>query len=344
MTTYVLKEGRGLTVRPGPVTIYVDPEPSGARLVATTQTASEPIEVRRLGTGVAILPEIETPLVVGIESGNGGFPRGTSITLRLRIDADFDHEPDEIQVHSAADVSGENRRSLFVVAPVPRGLEFTVAHEASTPPTVLPPLAEAARVSAVRHLGGGMRSGVDSVRVLIDGSASFKAASGAGLQETLEILLGTGTALAGPESLQVSIVDSSVHPVRWERTEEVVADIVSAFDEHPLTSTFAPRTALERTPNRVLSYLLSDAPSTSSLSTPSLDPSDEEAGRNHDVVLIPAAGAPSPAASTTVISATSLSGPVGLDDPSRTAELDEIVGSLLAPASLGATTHERISR
>lgn len=339
MTTYVLKEETGLSVRGGPVTIHFDRVPQDARIVASNDSG-EPTElVKRLGAGVAILPNVDQTLTVGIESGMTSFDRGTSVSVRLQIDSGFGREADEIHFQSPMDVSGDFHHSLFSISPDAEMLRVSLVQDARRPSAALTDLAEASRVAAVRLVNASRRiPDIENLHIVIDGSASFKQAAAAGLHEVLEILTGVTEALVGIDSLNVSIADRELTPIRATSSETLVDQTMRAFEAHPLRSTFMPQIALARQPSKTLTFVVTDA------YDPTLsDPDGNGIGPSpvHQVVLVPTAPGARTADNSTVIIGASLTGPIPLDDRSRSTELDAFVQSLLAAAAEPLVTEER---
>lgn len=339
MTTYVLKEETALSVRGGPVTIHFDPAPRDAKIVASTSSGEPTRLVKRLGTGVAILPTVDQALTVGIESGMTSFERGTSVSVRLQIDSGLGRETDEIHVHAPLDISGAFQHPIFSISPDAEMLHVALIQDTRRPSTVMSELAEAARVSAVRLRGDASRTpAVENVHIVLDGSASFKSAADAGLREVLEILSGIAGTFVAPESLNISIADRELTPLRTSDGDTVVDDAMSAFATHPLRSSFLPDVVLRRQPESTLTIVVSDdydhrisAPNAGVAGFAPL----------HQVILAPAqAGAHTFDDSTVIIDA-SLAETVGLDDQSRSAELDSIVRSLLATVARPSASEER---
>lgn len=339
MTTYVLKEETGLSVRGGPVTIHFDPAPRDAKIVASTSSGEPTQLVKRLGTGVAILPTVDQVLTVGIESGMTSFERGTSVSVRLQIDSGLGREADEIHVHAPLDISGAFQHPIFSISPEAEMLHVALIQDVRRPSIVMSDLAEAARVSAIRLKGDASRaSTVENVHVVLDGSASFKSAADSGLREVLEILTGIAGTFVDPESLTISIADRELSPIRTNGGDTVVDDTMTAFAAHPLRSSFRPDVALRRQPENTLTVVVSDDYD-HRISTPSARVTDF--APLHQVILAPAqAGAQAFDDSTVIIDA-SLAETAGLDDRSRSAELDSIVRSLLATVARSSASEER---
>lgn len=340
MTTYVLKEETALAVRNGPVTIHFDRVPHDARIIAFDTSGEETQLVKRLGSGVAILPNVDQDLTVGIESGTNSFERGTSVTLRLEIDSGFGREADEIHFHSPVDISGDFHHSLFSISPDAQMLQVSLVEDVRTSSAALSDLAEGARVSAVRlSHDSTLKSAIDDLHIIVDGSASFKRAGEAGLHEVMEILIGVGQAIVGMESMTFSITDRAPVPIRIASAESALDDFMRAFVAHPLKSAFNPAAALARRSGRTRAYVVTDSYDR----TLSANSSADGKPPVHQVVLTPTfSGSESPP-DATVIAETAMAGAVPLDDQSRSAELDVLVHSLLAAAK-SFTTEERSCR
>ena len=340
MTTYVLKEEAALAVRGGPVTIHFDRVPHDARIIAFDSSGQETQLVKRLGSGVAILPNVEQELTVGIESGVNSFERGTSVTLRLEIDSGFGREADEIHFHSPLDISGDFHHSLFSISPDAQMLRVSLVENVRTSSVALSDLAEAARVATVRlSHDSTLKSAIDDFHVVVDGSASFKRAGEAGLHEVVEILIGVGQAIVGMDSVTFSIADRAPTPVRIASTESALDDIMRAFVAHPLKSAFNPTAALARRSGRTRAYVVTDSYDR----TLSADDSADGQAPVHQVILTPTDSGSETPTDATVIAEAAIAGAVALDDQSRSAELDALVHSLLAAAG-SPTTEERSRR
>lgn len=334
MTTYVLKEETALAVRSGPVTIHFDRVPHDARIIAFDTSGQETQLVKRLGSGVAILPNVDQDLTVGIESGMNSFERGTSVTLRLEIDSGFGREADEIHFHSPLDISGDFHHSLFSISPDAEMLRVALVEDVRTSSAVLSDLAEAARVAAVRlSHDSTLKSAIDDIHIVVDGSASFKRAGEAGLHEVVEILIGVGQAIVGMESMTFSIADRAPVPIRIADTESAIDDIMRAFAGYPLKSAFNPASALVRRAPGTRAFVVTDAYDRT------LSAADSAEGQLpvHQVLLTPAAAGSDSFADATVIAETAIAGAVPLEDQSRSAELDGLVHSLLAATGTLAT-------
>ncbi|AZL10958.1 MAG: hypothetical protein ACTMKZ_09430 [Brevibacterium aurantiacum] len=339
MTTYVLKEETALSVRGGPVTIHFDPAPQGAKIVASTSAGESTQLVKRLGTGVAILPTVDQTLTVGIESGVTSFERGTSVSVRLQIDSGLGRETDEIHVHAPLDISGAFQHPIFSISPDAEMLHVALIQDARRPSTVMSDLAEAARVSAVRQRGDSSgASAVKNFHIVLDGSASFKSAADAGLREVLEILTGIAGTFVDPESLSISIADRELSPIRKTGGDTAVDDAMSAFATHPLRSSFLPDVALRRQTESTLTVVVSDVYD-HRISGPSAGVTDF--APVHQVILAPAQARTQTFDDSTMIINASLAETAGLDDQSRSAELDSIVRSLLATVARPPASEER---
>ncbi|MGO9351057.1 MAG: hypothetical protein ACLP3C_09640 [Mycobacterium sp.] len=202
-----------------PLAVSITGSVQGAAL---TVDAAAGQRVMRRNAHVAVLPQVTDPVSIKVVSqGQGPFATGTEITLAIGHGSPGDLDPVEV-VFDPVDVGDRTAVELATLLPSGDSVEVAVT---TLRDTALDALASAARTSARKVVGPGIRVARTAVLLALDASASMRPVFSDGTAAAVaDIVVGVADAL-GIKDVSATLIGDDAVPVTCAGAVDLAAAV-----------------------------------------------------------------------------------------------------------------------
>jgi|GEM_PF-2529961 len=217
MPTYMLEGDSAVVISPRTLAVQLQLSgPDEARLDVVAGGAA--VNAVRPRPGLVILPTLDRVVELRVVPTHGGtFAAGSVAHVSIGDNSPAGEDPEQVFL-AAAPVEGLTSRTVATLEPTRRGVSVRASldDERDASPDRLAPLARSARIAASEVLGTQRvdRDRARTVRVAVDGSASFRARLADGsCAAVLDIVEGVASVIAPGEPVAVSLAGAEWAPL-----------------------------------------------------------------------------------------------------------------------------------